>query len=65
MNAKTIIIIALGVILGCTLSFGITTGLVYGICWAFNLNFSLKVAYGIWLIMMLLSGITIKRGDAL
>lgn len=37
------------------LSFGCTFALVYGICWAFGLTFSWKVAFGIWLVLILIN----------
>lgn len=43
------------------LSFGLIALIFYGICWAFSLTFSLKYAFGIWLICWLLSGV-FKRG---
>lgn len=50
----------LGIIGLLIFSFGITALLVKGICWAFGLAFSLKIAFGVWLILLfvrtLLSG---------
>lgn len=36
-------------------SFLITAGIIYLICWVFALTFSWKLAFGIWLVMLLLS----------
>ena len=43
----------LGIIGLLIFSFGITALLVKGICWAFGLAFSLKIAFGVWLILFL------------
>ena len=52
------ILIGAIVVLGCyAISFGITALIFKGICWAFSLAFSWKVAFGIWLIMMLVKGL--------
>lgn len=51
----------LGFVLSITLifilSFGITSSVVYGICWAFGLNFTWKIAIGIWLVLYILKSI--------
>ena len=31
------------------LSYGITTAIFYGVCWAFGFTFSFKTAFGLWL----------------
>lgn len=36
------------------ISFGITSAIIYGICWAFELKFSFKIAFGIWLVLILI-----------
>lgn len=51
----TIILAIAIIIFACAVSFGITSVLIYGICWAFNFAFSWKIAFGIWLLMALLS----------
>lgn len=43
----------LGIIGVLIFSFGITALLVKGVCWAFGLAFSLKIAFGVWLILLL------------
>ena len=35
------------------LSYGITTAIFYGVCWAFGFTFSFKTAFGLWLGMCL------------
>lgn len=39
------------------ISFGITGLIIKGICWAFGLAFSWKLAFGIWLILALVGSI--------
>lgn len=53
----TIILVVAIVILACAISFGITSALVYGVCWAFNFTFSWKIALGIWFLMALLRSV--------
>ena len=47
------------------LSFLITAGIIALICWAFALTFTWKLAFGIWLVLILIRGIfsvTVKNG---
>ena len=37
------------------LSFGVSALIVKGICWCFGLAFSLKYAFGVWLVLILVS----------
>jgi len=53
-NKEHIIVMLFIIILALTLSWAITIGLVKLICICFNINFSLKIATGIWLILCLL-----------
>lgn len=39
------------------ISFGITGLIIKGICWAFGLAFSWKLAFGIWLVLALVGSI--------
>lgn len=39
------------------LSFFVTAGIVWLICWAFSLTFSWKIAFGIWLVLVILRSI--------
>lgn len=39
------------------ISFGITSAIIYGICWAFELRFSFKIAFGIWLVLILIKSL--------
>jgi len=58
MKAVFEVLIGAIVVLGLyAISFGITALIFKGICWAFGLIFSWKVAFGIWLIMMLVKGL--------
>lgn len=49
--------VVLSIILVFILSFGVTSSVVYGICWAFGLNFTWKIAIGIWLVLYILKSI--------
>lgn len=60
MNIRNVLVIIIAIIIASAFSFGITAAMVYGICWAFGLTFSIKVVIGVWLVMGLLSGVTIK-----
>lgn len=51
------LVFLLMLIFGYILSFLITSGIIWGICWAFALTFSWKMAFGIWLIILLLNAI--------
>lgn len=52
------IIITLVVLAICYgISFGITGLIIKGICWAFGLAFSWKLAFGIWLVLALVGSI--------
>ena len=33
-------------------SFAITALLTWGVCWAFGLTFSFKIAFGVWLLLL-------------
>lgn len=58
MKAVFGVLIGVAVILGFyAIGFGITGLIIKGICWAFSLTFSWKVAFGIWLIMILVGSI--------
>ena len=41
--------------------FAISALIVKGICWAFSLTFSWKMAFGVWLIMMILHSVFTPR----
>lgn len=58
MKAIFGVLIGAIVVLGLyAISFGITGLIIKGVCWAFGLTFSWKVAFGIWLIMILVKGL--------
>lgn len=44
--------IAVGLIILIILSLAIVAGIVLGVCWAFKLDFSLRIAFGVWLILV-------------
>ena len=43
--------------LGYAISFGLVSLIFYGICWAFGLTFTWKIAVGIWLTFLLLRAV--------
>lgn len=48
----------------CTVSFLITAGIVWVICWAFGFLFTWKLVIGIWTVLVLLKNIfnvTVKK----
>lgn len=49
-------------ILVIAISFLGTAGMVYGVCFAFGLTFSWKIAFGIWLLMALAR--SVFKGDS-
>lgn len=53
IDLTPLLTIIITLVLCFSISFGITALIFKGICWAFGLTFSWKVAFGIWLIMML------------
>lgn len=45
-------------------SFFVTTGIIWCICWAFSLTFTWKIAFGIWLVLILAQSVfhvTVKK----
>lgn len=56
LTTTFIFIIVIAVFVG--ISFSITGLIVKGICWAFGFVFSWKIAFGVWLVLILLGGIT-------
>ncbi len=60
LGSKPILFIILIIITFTAISWGVTCGIIYLITLCFELNFSLKVATGIWLVLGLLSGIFSK-----
>ena len=53
IDLTPLLTIVITLVLCFSISFGITALIFKGICWAFSLAFSWKVAFGIWLIMIL------------
>lgn len=49
-----IILVILIVVAAEAISFGVIALMFFGICWAFGLTFSWKIAVGVWLIISLL-----------
>ena len=58
---NTIAKIILIVIAYLAIDFAISALIVKGICWAFSLTFSWKIAFGIWLILLILHGTLSKK----
>ena len=60
---KTVmIILAVAFVVGTfALSFAMVSAIIYGICWAFNLAFAWRYAFGIWLILLILR--SVFRGE--
>lgn len=50
--------IIIGTVLVVALSFFLTAGIIAGICWAFSLVFSWKLAVGVYLVLILIRSIT-------
>lgn len=64
VGALIVAIVCVAAIL--TISFFITAGIFWLICWAFAFTFSWKIAFGVWLVVLILrsifkSSITIKK----
>lgn len=57
IDLTPLLTIIITLVLCFSISFGITALIFKGICWAFSLTFSWKVAFGIWLIMILVGSI--------
>lgn len=50
-------ILVLTFIVAVVIGFGITSGILYGICWAFGFKFTWKLAIGVYLVLILLKAI--------
>lgn len=48
-------LIVIGIIFAIASSFGMTALIYYGICWAFEWTFTWKCAFGVWLVLSLVS----------
>lgn len=46
--------IAVGLIIIIAVTYAIVAGIVFGVCWAFKLDFSLRIAFGVWVILVAL-----------
>ena len=55
-------VVVLVIIAAIAISLLFTAGLVYGACWAFGFSFSWKVAFGIWLISILVRSVVKNSG---
>lgn len=52
-----VIVVLFATLVTLALSCLCTIGIIKLICWAFSLTFSLKMAFGIWLLILLLGSI--------
>lgn len=52
-----IFISSIPIVIGLGISFGVLGLIVKGICWAFKLTFSWRMAFGIWLVMALIGSV--------
>lgn len=41
-------------LVACAISWGVTALLIMAICWLFSLEFTIKMATGVWLVMFLI-----------
>ena len=57
MGLLLVLLVLLIIAIVLALDFFICAGLVWVICWAFGLVFTWKIAIGVWVITLLLSGI--------
>ena len=61
MNGCLIVLIALvGVAI---LDFALVAVIVKGVCWAFGFAFSWKIAFGVWLIVLLLHAVFFRERE--
>lgn len=52
---KTVLFYIVGILITFGLSFLISAGLIWIVCWAFGLAWSWKLALGLWVVMLLIS----------
>ena len=48
-------------ILACAMSFGIMAGLVFLATWAFDWQFNWKMAFGVWVLVLIIRILTYKE----
>ena len=53
----TILVSTFFIALALAISFGVVSAIFYGICWAFGIVFTWKIAVGIWLTFLLLRAV--------
>lgn len=59
--SSAIILSVITVIGFLAISFFVTAGIIWLICWAFSLTFSWKITFGIWLIILIINNIFKKN----
>ena len=62
-TTKTTLILVLTIIVAVAIGFGITSGLLYGICWAFGFKFTWKLAIGVYLVLVLIKAVFFRSED--
>ena len=63
INKSYIITFIIVLVLIFGLDFILTAGILFLICWCFQIAFTWKLAFGIWLITLLLAGIFKARSN--
>ena len=54
ISIGAIIAVILAIVVLYAISYGLFALIGYGICWAFDWNFSFKTVFGVWLIALLI-----------
>ena len=49
------------IIMACAISFGFTAGLVFLVTWAFSWQFTWKIAFGVWVLVLIIRILTYKE----
>lgn len=57
ISIGVIIAVILAIIVLYAISYGLFALVGYGICWAFDWNFSFKTVFGVWLIVLIVEEI--------
>lgn len=60
VTGMSILAVLIGLAIG-AISFLVIAGILWLICWAFSLTFSWKIAFGIWLILLILRWVFSRR----
>ena len=49
------------IIMACAISFGFTAGIVFLVTWAFGWQFTWKIAFGVWVLILAINMLTYKK----